>query len=104
MRTSCCARAGSSRSRWSHMSAPAERREVAAREWSIRAHAQQEEMLDDPDVGLVVVGTPPSAHLNPVLAALHAGKHVVCEKPFAVSLDEADRMIDAAASRNLALT
>src|SRR5438067_3923717 len=82
----------------------AERREVAAREWSIRAHAQQEEMLDDPDVGLVVVGTPPSAHLNPVLAALHAGKHVVCEKPFAVSLDEADRMIDAAASRNLALT
>ena len=82
----------------------AERREVAAREWSIRAHARQEEMLDDPDVGLVVVGTPPSTHLNPVLAALHAGKHVVCEKPFAVSLDEADRMIDAAASRNLALT
>src|SRR5207302_2541188 len=59
----------------------AERRDVAAREWSIRAHARQEEMLDDPDVGLVVVGTPPSAHLNPVLAALHAGKHVGCEKP-----------------------
>jgi len=82
----------------------AERRAAAAREWSIRAHARQEEMLDDPDVDLVVVGTPPSAHANPVLAALHAGKHVVCEKPFAVSVDEADRMIDAAASRNLTLT
>jgi len=82
----------------------AERREVAARDWPIRVHARQEEMLDDPDVGLVVVGTPPSAHLDPVLAALHAGKHVVCEKPFAVKVDEADRMIDAAASRGLTLT
>jgi predicted dehydrogenase len=39
-----------------------------------------------------------------VLAALEAGKHVVCEKPFAVRTEEADRMIDAAAARGLVLT
>jgi predicted dehydrogenase len=82
----------------------AERREAAAREWSVPAHARIEKMLDDPEVGLVVVGTPPSAHAQPVLAALEAGKHVVCEKPFAVRTEEADRMIDAAAARGLVLT
>ena len=81
-----------------------ERRESAAREWSVRTYPEQDAMLDDPEVGLVVVGTPPSAHANPVLAALHAGKHVVCEKPFALSVDEADRMIDAAAAHDRVLT
>ncbi|TMD74128.1 MAG: hypothetical protein E6I81_01980 [Chloroflexi bacterium] len=82
----------------------AERREAAARDWPVRVHAHQDEMLSDPEVGLVVVGTPPSAHADPVLAALDAGKHVVCEKPFGLHVDEVDRMIDAAASRGLVLT
>lgn len=81
-----------------------ERRESAAREWSVRTYSDQDSMLDDPEVGLVVVGTPPSAHTNPVLAALRAGKHVVCEKPFAISLAETDQMIDAAASHGRVLT
>src|SRR5919204_92381 len=82
----------------------AERREAAASDWSLRAHASQDAMLDDPDVGLVVVGTPPSAHADPVLAALAAGKHVVCEKPFALHVADADRMMDAAASKDRVLT
>jgi predicted dehydrogenase/type 1 glutamine amidotransferase len=81
-----------------------ERRQVAAREWSVRTHARVEELLEDPEVGLVVVGTPPSIHSDSVMAALRAGKHVVCEKPFALRTDEVDRMIDAAAARNLVLT
>ncbi len=81
-----------------------ERRELAARELSVRTHAYAEQMLDDPDVGLVVVGTPPSLHADGVIAALDAGKHVVCEKPFAISVDEADRMIDAAVMRDRVLT
>ena len=81
-----------------------ERRAAAARDWSVRVHAHQDEMLMDPEVGLVVVGTPPSAHADPVLAALKAGKHVVCEKPFGLHVEEVDRMIDAAASRGLVLT
>ena len=81
-----------------------ERRDSAAREWSVPTYPEQDAMLDDPEVGLVVVGTPPSAHANPVLAALRAGKHVVCEKPFALSVDEADEMMDAAASHDRVLT
>jgi predicted dehydrogenase len=81
-----------------------QRREAAAREWSIPTYARQEELLDDPEVGLVIVGTPPVAHAGSVLTALSAGKHVVCEKPFALHVEEADRMIDAAAVRGLALT
>jgi predicted dehydrogenase len=82
----------------------AERREAAARDWSVRTHARSDELFADPNVGLVVVGTPPSAHAEPVLAALEAGKHVVCEKPFALRAADGDRMIDMAASRRLVLT
>jgi scyllo-inositol 2-dehydrogenase (NADP+) len=82
----------------------AERRGAAAREWPVRAHGTQPALLDDPDVGLVVVGTPPSAHTGPVLAALAAGKHVVCEKPFALQVADADRMIDAARAHDRVLT
>ena len=81
-----------------------ERRQTAAREWSVRTHARVEDLLEDPEVGLVVVGTPPSIHSDSVMAALRAGKHVVCEKPFALRTEEVDRMIDAAAARDLVLT
>jgi predicted dehydrogenase len=81
-----------------------ERRDLAAKEWSVRVHPGAEAMLDDPAVGLVVVGTPPSAHASSVLAALAAGKHVVCEKPFALRVEEVDRMIDTAAAQDLVLT
>ena len=81
-----------------------ERRDTAAREWSVRTYARQDELLADPGVDVVVVGTPPVAHAGSALAALRAGKHVVCEKPFALHVEEADRMIDAAAAGGLALT
>jgi predicted dehydrogenase/type 1 glutamine amidotransferase len=81
-----------------------ERRELAAREWTVPTHSSAEDLFDDPDVGLVVVGTPPSTHADAVLAALAAGKHVVCEKPFALRVQEADWMIDSAASRDKILT
>jgi predicted dehydrogenase/type 1 glutamine amidotransferase len=81
-----------------------ERRELAAQEWTVPTHSRIEDLFDDPDVGLVVVGTPPSAHADSVLAALAAGKHVVCEKPFALRVQEVDWMMDSAASRDRVLT
>jgi scyllo-inositol 2-dehydrogenase (NADP+) len=81
-----------------------ERRELAAREWVVPTHSSAADLLEDPEVGLVVVGTPPSAHADSVLAALAAGKHVVCEKPFALRVQEVDWMIDSAASRDRVLT
>ena len=82
----------------------AERRDGAAREWAAHPYARADEMLEDPEVALVVVGTPPSTHADAVLTALRAGKHVVCEKPFALRAADADRMIDAAASAGRVLT
>jgi predicted dehydrogenase/type 1 glutamine amidotransferase len=81
-----------------------ERRELAAREWQVPTHSSAQELYDDPDVELVIVGTPPSAHADTVLAALAAGKHVVCEKPFALRVQEVDWMIDKAASKDRVLT
>jgi predicted dehydrogenase len=82
----------------------ADRRESASRDWGVPVHATASELFDDPAVGLVVVGTPPVAHADSVLAALAAGKHVVCEKPFALRVDEVDRMIDEATARDRVLT
>jgi predicted dehydrogenase len=70
----------------------------------VPTHSGAEDLFEDPDVGLVVVGTPPSAHADTVLAALAAGKHVVCEKPFALRVQEVDWMIDSAVSRDRVLT
>ena len=50
------------------------------------------------EVDAVMVGTPPDTHPDLVIAALDAGKHVLVEKPFALTTAEADRMIDAAAA------
>src|SRR5689334_13692221 len=49
-----------------------------------------------PDIGIVDVSTPGDTHKDVVLAALAAGKHVLCEKPLANSLDEAREMLAAA--------
>lgn len=53
--------------------------------------------LADPAVDLVVIATPDPLHAAQALAALEAGKHVVIDKPFAVSLDEARAVADHAA-------
>lgn len=50
-------------------------------------------LIDDPDVDLVVVSTPPDSHATWALRALQAGKHVVVEKPFAIRTDEADAVL-----------
>jgi perosamine synthetase len=55
------------------------------------------ELIADPTVDLVTVATPPSAHEEPALAALAAGKYVLCEKPLAHSLASARRILEAEA-------
>ncbi|MFS2221720.1 Gfo/Idh/MocA family oxidoreductase [Pantoea sp. B65] len=55
-------------------------------------------MLDDAGIDAVVIAAPARTHAELVIAAARAGKHVFCEKPMAVTLEEADHAI-AAASR-----
>ena len=53
-------------------------------------------LLERDDIGLVDVATPGNTHHEVAIAALEAGKHVLCEKPLANTLDEAREMQDAA--------
>ena len=57
----------------------------------------------DPDVDVVYVATPHSRHADDTIALLQAGKHVLCEKPFALNASQARRMADTARGRGLFL-
>lgn len=73
------------------------RRERAAARWKIPVFAQVDELLDAARPEVVIVATPPDSHADCCLRAFRAGAHVICEKPFAPTLAEADRVIAAAA-------
>lgn len=55
-----------------------------------RSYTSYEQMLADPDVEAVIIATADVFHVPAALAALAAGKHVLCEKPLGVSLDEVE--------------
>ena len=55
--------------------------------------------VNHPEVDLVCITTPPNLHCEMALAAIEAGKHVLCEKPMAMNLAEAGEMNAAAAAR-----
>ena len=57
-----------------------------------------EELLARPDIQVICITTPSGAHLEPALAAIRAGKHVVIEKPLEVTTARVDRIIAAAES------
>lgn len=62
------------------------------------------EVLDDPEVELIVVNTPNDSHFALALEALQAGKHVILEKPFTVTVEEGRRLIEVAAEAKKMLT
>lgn len=61
------------------------------------AYGDYRALFERPDIDLVTVAIPNDLHCQAVCAAAEAGKHVICEKPLARSLAEADRMIAACA-------
>jgi phthalate 4,5-cis-dihydrodiol dehydrogenase len=72
-------------------------REAAAAKYGARPVADLEALLALDGIDAVYIATPTDLHAQQVVAAANAGKHVLCEKPMATTLDEAQAMIDAAA-------
>jgi predicted dehydrogenase len=80
------------------------RAENFAKEFKVpRAFFNHRQLLDDPDVDAVCVCTPHHLHSSIGIEAAQAGKHVLVEKPMAVSLEEADRLIRACAESGVTL-
>lgn len=75
-----------------------------AAEWQIpSAFGSYEAMLASDEVDAVYISLPNHLHAEWTIKALEAGKHVLCEKPFAVTLEDVDRMIAAARRTGLVL-
>jgi predicted dehydrogenase len=72
-------------------------REVADRFQIQRRHESLATLLADPTIEAVGVCVPAERHLEVASAVLEAGKHLFLEKPIAVSLEDADRLIERAA-------
>jgi predicted dehydrogenase len=74
-----------------------ERAEAFATRFEVeRAYGSYEALADDADVDAVYVATPQSRHADDTLLFLRAGKHVLCEKPFALNATQAEAMVAAA--------
>ncbi|MBL8826178.1 MAG: Gfo/Idh/MocA family oxidoreductase [Planctomycetaceae bacterium] len=60
-----------------------------------KAYHKLDDMLADPAVNVVTIGTPSGAHMEPAVEAAKAGKHVIVEKPLEITLKRCDAIIKA---------
>jgi UDP-N-acetyl-2-amino-2-deoxyglucuronate dehydrogenase len=81
----------------------AEAAERLAGEYGAKAYTDIDQFLADPELEIVTIGTPSGAHLEPALAALNAGKHVICEKPLEITVARVDQLMAAAAANGKTL-
>jgi predicted dehydrogenase len=79
-------------------------RQDLAQQRGLRVYTVVEELLDDREVGAVLVATPTAMHHHHAMQALAAGKHVMVEKPMALTLRESRELVDEAAGRSKVLS
>ncbi|MHB1006052.1 MAG: Gfo/Idh/MocA family protein [Chloroflexota bacterium] len=77
--------------------------EFAAKHGAARAYGNLERLLDDPEVSALYISSPNSLHVAHAIAAAEKGKHVLCEKPMALTVEDCHSMIAAAASNGVKL-
>ena len=81
-----------------------EKARAYAKEWSIpRAFGTYEEMLSDPGIDVVYISLPNGLHAEWTIKAAQAGKHILCEKPLALTVRELDAMEAAAREAGVVL-
>ncbi|MCE7029953.1 Gfo/Idh/MocA family protein [Jiella avicenniae] len=74
----------------------AESRTAFEAEFGGKGHEGVEALANDPDVEAIYIATPHQMHVEHVLAAAKGGKHVLVDKPLSVTMEDADRMVEAA--------
>lgn len=74
-------------------------KEFGARKW----YQIWQELIDDTEIDAVYIATPVYLHAEQTIAAANAGKHVLCEKPMALNVEECERMIEACKKNNVKL-
>jgi len=78
-------------------------RDFAARHGATHAHGELSSFLDDTSVQIVYIATPNACHVDDALRCIAAGKHVMVDKPTALTVDDSQKIIDAANQRSLRL-
>ena len=71
--------------------------------FAVRKYREWRDLIEDPRVDAIDICLPTDLHASVAIAALEADKHVLCEKPMALSAEDCDRMIAAAEKRNRVL-
>jgi predicted dehydrogenase len=67
------------------------------------SYGSYEAILEDPHVDIIYIATPHDSHLQYAMAAIDAGKHVLCEKPLAVNYAQVSRLTEAAQKKGVFL-
>ena len=80
------------------------RSEKFAQNYAVEIYQSFQSVLDDPQVDIVVNLTNPDSHFEVNLASLQAGKHVYSEKPLAMKLEEAEKLVELAEEKDLQLS
>jgi len=79
-----------------------ERREASVQD-GYPAYTSYEDVLNDPNVDVVLIATPNEIHKDLSIRALQAGKHIICEKPVTLSVQDFEEMMAAAEASNRVL-
>ena len=80
-----------------------ERARASARSWGGRATTALDQVLEDSAVEAVAIATPAASHADLAMACLDSGRHVLVEKPMALSVAEAQKLSASAVQRGLTL-
>jgi len=73
----------------------AKAQDFAERHGAKRAYADVDQLLSDDEINAVYIATPPYLHCEQTILTARAGKHVLCEKPMAMTVEECQQMVDA---------